>query len=780
MMNYNYGKDKHKNWIVEETQFNDKYLGKCEAIMAQGNGYMGMRTALEEPYLNETRNMFVAGTFNKADDTEVTELPNAADLSQINFNFNDQPFSLMQGRIIEYSRRLNLKNGEVVRNVVWESPNKDQLKLEFKKVVSFDNNHIIAQAITVKALNSDVELELESGINGQMSNSGAQHFKEGVRRLYDKTFLHLVQTTNESGLDFVLNTAHRFTKNNQTIDLDSYIKMERRMITYEFKHLLKKGETIKLEKISNVFTSRDKQFDNENYDLETLRNHSLANIKEYYEIGYDKILEASERVWNEKVWNNYPITIDSANDYYQLAIRFALYHLHIMTPAHDNRMNIGAKGFSGEGYKGHTFWDTEIFMLPFWNFTNPTVARSLVEYRYNTLSGAHKKAKDNGYEGAQYPWESAWLNDGEVTPVWGAADIVTGKSTKIWSGFIEQHITSDVALGVWQYANVSNDIEFMDKYGYEILIDTAKFWASRLEWNEEKQEYHINNVIGPDEYKEHKNNNAFTNYSAHWSMKNAIEYIDFLQQSKPEIYNRLDEKLNLKDTYQKLTDKLHKVYLPQPREDRVIPQDDTYLSLKEIDLTKYKNQKHVGTLFRDYNLSQVNQIQVSKQADLLILFLLLEDLFDEETKLANFNYYESRTLHDSSLSLSTHTILANDLGEYDMAYDLFNRAVNIDLGPNMKTSDHGIHAASIGGIWQSVVLGFGGVRLTGGHLRVNPKLPKDWNKLDFYIMWHGDKLHIEINQKTLKLTNLTKTNKQVRFEHNHEMHTLVDQIELPL
>ena len=181
------------------------------------------------------------------------------------------------------------------------------------------------------------------------------------------------------------------------------------------------------------------------------------------------------------------------------------------------------------------------------------------------------------------------------------------------------------------------------------------------------------------------------------------------------------------------------------------------MTKKDIDLTKYKNQKNVGELFRDYNLVQVNAMQVSKQADILILFLLLEDLFPANVKKANWDYYEPRTLHDSSLSLSTHAILAADMKDRDLATDLFNRCVKIDLGENMKTSDAGIHTASIGGIWQATVLGFGGVRMADGKLRINPKLPDTWNRLHFYIYWHGQKLSIDIDKQRLHIKNLTRT-----------------------
>ena len=389
-------------------------------------------------------------------------------------------------------------------------------------------------------------------------------------------------------------------------------------------------------------------------------------------------------------------------------------------------------------------------MLPFFTYTFPSIARSLVRYRYNTLAGARRKAKENNYEGAMYPWESAWADDGEVTPVWGAADILTGKATKIWSGFIEQHITSDVAFAVWQYYKITGDQAFMDDYGYEILLDTGIFWGSRLEWNEPAGAYHINDVVGPDEYKEHVNNDAFTNYTARWCMNNAIEFDNLLSHERPDLYSALSEKLELDRHIPELKKKVELLYVPEPNEEGIIAQDDTYLQLKDIDLTKYKRQSHVGSIFRDYNLDQINEIQVSKQASVVMLMYLLENLFSQETKAANYNYYEPRTLHDSSLSLSTHAILAADLGNTKLSYDLFRRASEIDLGPNMKSSDHGIHGASLGGIWQIIVCGFGGVRMLDGKLRIEPNLPEEVTKISFPLTWRGAHFRVVVeNNKAM-------------------------------
>lgn len=775
-MKTNMDYSKAAEWILGEKAFDSSLLGKCEAVMSLGNGYLGVRSTTEEKYLLERRDLFVSGTFNKFDEDEVTELPNAADVIAMDITLNGESFSLDKGTIKNYHRGLNIRTGELERNVEWISPKGEEFKFCFKRIASMDQLHTIAQLVEITAVNSDADLVLVTGIDGRMSNSGSQHFSEGSKRLYDKIFMQYIQTTGQSKIDFVLNTGVKFSKNED--EVASRIIMDRRKIYSEYKCNIEKGQTLTIEKISNVYTSRDKE--NSGLELQDIQEKSLNAIKEAYQTGYHALSKASADVWEKKVWSRIPITIESKNQRDQLAIRFIQYHLYAMTPAHDNRMNIAAKGLSGEGYKGHTFWDTDIFALPFFTFSDPEIARSLEEYRYLSLPGAHKKAKDNGFEGAQYPWESAWLDDGEVTPVWGAADIITGLPTKIWSGFIEQHITSDVAYGIWQYYMVTGDQEFMDQYGYELLMDTAKFWSSRLEWDESDKMYHINDVVGPDEYKEHADDNAFTNYMAHWNVKKAIEYYHILKNDKPEIYQRLNEKLGLDDVYKIWCDRLDEIYLPQPREeDLVIPQDRYYLTYEDIDLTKYKNQEHVGSMFLDYSLEQVTKMQVSKQADIMMLFFLMEDMFSLDVKKANWDYYEPRTLHDSSLSLSTHVILASDMGNREMAYDLFQRAIGIDMGENMKTSDDGIHSASLAGVWQSVVFGFAGVRMLNGTLRINPTLPADWSGLSFYIFWHGQKLHINISETEMTVINETKT-EQIEFEFGSKTYQVVDELTLHL
>lgn len=771
---------KIREGIVREDTFNPEQLGKCEAIMSLGNGYMGVRSAAEEHYMQETRGAFVAGTFNKFDENEVTELPNAADMTAVDLFLDGERFSLADGVTEDYTRELNIYSGELYRHAAWTSPGGKKAVFDFFRTVSLKQLHVMAQRIEIRPVDGDVTIKIRSGIDGRMTNTGSQHFSDGDKRFYDKQYIQFVQTTTQSDITFVNTTTHKLTLDGEELGQEAQVFIERRKIFAGFDIEVKAGQCLVIEKYSNVYTTRDLEM--EGKDVTELQEISLQTCKETSELGYTALKEESAQQWKEEVWDLAPIQIQGKEtdqtqaEIDQFAVHFAQYHMRLMVPRHDQRMNIGAKALSGEGYKGHTFWDTEIFLLPYYCFTDPEAARKLEEYRYLSLPGAHAKAKHNGYKGAMFPWESAWLDDGEVTPEFMDVDIVTGKPIKVWSGIIEQHITSDVAFGVWQYGILTDDQDYMDRYGYELIMDTAIFWASRLEKGEDGK-YHINDVVGPDEFREHVNDNAFTNYMAHWNMAKAMEYYHMLKENQPEIFAALNEKLDLDGAYAKWEDGCANIYLPAPTAENVLPQDDRYLSCRDIDLTKYKEQEHVGGITRDYNMEQINEIQVSKQADALVLFFLLENEFSLDVKKATWEYYEKRTIHDSSLSLSTHSVLASDMGEKKLAYDLFQKASMIDLGPFMGSSNAGVHAASFGGVWQCVVYGFGGVRMLDGNLRINPSLPDNWEKLSYTLMWKGQKLAVEVTTDTIQIKNLTGS-RNVEVEVAGEQRTVVGELKV--
>lgn len=357
---------KPNEWIIAESSFNSRLLAKCESIMSLGNGYMGLRSATEEKYIEEHRGLFVAGTFNKFDDNEVTELPNAADVTAIQLEINGEAFNLDQGIIKEYRRELHLKTGELSRSIRWISPKGKEIALRFKRIVSLDRLHVIAQKVQITASEQPLSIRLTTGIDGRMTNSGSQHFSEGDKRLYDKKFMQYVQTTSQSKIAFVFSTGLKFFRNESEIEIPEQITMDRRRISCAYEFEIAPGEAVEIEKISNVYTSRDRE--NEGLQLTDIQHKSLEALKSDYANGYDMLAQESGSAWEKKLWKVNPILIESKNSFDQLAVHFMQYHLQIMTPAHDNRMSIAAKGLSGEGYKGHTFWDTDIFVLPYFIF----------------------------------------------------------------------------------------------------------------------------------------------------------------------------------------------------------------------------------------------------------------------------------------------------------------------------------------------------------------------------------------------------------------------------
>lgn len=712
-------------------------LSKYESLMYQGNGYLGIRGSLEEHYLGEKRDMFVIGTFDKFR-KEATELPNLPDLVNLEIRINDQKFSLNDGEILDYQRGLNLKNGEMKRSFIWKI-NNDEIKFQFQRFVSMDNLHLFVSKVQVTPLTSNARIQIRSGIDGQQTNSGSQHLTEGNKRLFNARFIQMQGRTQKSKIKFALTEYHRIFLNDDELALGPHLKINRRQVYADYAIGVGANETLTFLKYSNVFSSIDK-------DLKrSVAKDGLANLKKVSKADYQALLNASTKVWNEKIWQHSLVKITAADNKPQVAVNFARYQLIANTPQ-DFGMNIGAKGMTGEGYKGHTFWDTEIFMLPFFNLSLPSYARNLMKYRYLGLFGAIRKAHENGFQGAQYPWESANPTDGESTPKWANADIVTGKPMKILSAPLEQHITSDVAYGMMQYLLASNDTKFAKKMGYEVILECAKFWASRLEWNSRKNRYEINNVIGPDEYKEHANNDAYTNYMAHWNMKKAAEIITDLKTNDRATYERLDRRINLKQLLKALIQKASTLYLPQPNAEKVIPQDDKYLTYPKLDVSRYqaaeKGVEDVSEIFKDYDLKEIDKMQVTKQADVILMLVLFENQFSKDIIQKNWDYYEPITTHDSSLSYSPHAIIANDLGLNKKAYHYFEKSCEVDLGANMGSSSKGDHMAAMGGIWNVVVQGFGGARITESGLQIQPHIPEQWDSLEYQIMWHG--VHVDV------------------------------------
>jgi beta-phosphoglucomutase len=486
------------------------------------------------------------------------------------------------------------------------------------------------------------------------------------------------------------------------------------------------------QKLVSIYTSRD----TENPEKAALQAIDLAAAQ-----GFDKLSKSNDAAWVEE-WENCNITIEGDEEA-DRRLRYSLFQLLIAAPRQDERVSIAAKTLSGFVYRGHSFWDTEIFVLPFFIYTRPKIARNLVMYRYHTLPGARRKAEENGFEGAMYAWESAATGD-ETTPRWVPRPD-SSELVRIWCGDIEHHITADVAYGVHHYWRIAGDDEFMRSYGSEILLDTARFWGSRVEWSPETGRYEISNVIGPDEYHDHVDNNAFTNVMARWNLEAALEVLAWLRDFDPDKAAELEGRLDL--TVERLShwnDVIDKIYLGFDPQTGLFEQFEGFFQRKEVDLRDFEPRtKSMQVIL---GIEGIQAYQVIKQPDVLMLLYLLPSRYDRKTLKVNWDYYTPRTdlTFGSSLGPAIQSAMAAQMGDIQAAYQHFIHASRTDLEDVRGNAGEGIHAATAGGLWQAAVFGFGGLEIPPDGPSAVPHLPPGWTRMKFRIWFHGERYDFDL------------------------------------
>lgn len=692
-------------------------LNKYASLLTSGNGYMGIRASLEEPCLQQTRGTYLAGLYHCAGKGETSELVNLPDVVGVQIQLDNDIFSLLSGETESWQRELNFATGELTRAVVWRAPNGARFRLESCRFASMAQLPLFAMRLTITPLDADATVSLTTGIDATQTNSGRQHLDEVQVRVFGEHFLQGVYATQDGSADIAISSWCQVSGKPQRC-----FAAKNRQLTQNSVQRVAAGESITLEKLSWIAWRDDRREPSECW-----AQQCLSELERCVEQGYDALRAASDAVW-QAFWQRSRVTVNAEDPRDQQALDYALYHLQIMTPIHDERSSIGAKGLTGEGYKGHVFWDTEVFLLPFHLFTQPDIARRLLRYRWHNLPGARKKAQQNGWHGALFPWESARSGD-EETPEFAAINIRTGVRQKVASALAEHHLVADIAWAVVQYWHATGDEAFMSHEGTRLLIETAKFWISRA--TEVNGRLELHDVIGPDEYTEHVNNNAYTSYLAH---ENVAQALHFARQ-----YAFTDEVF-----FARAEDFLARLWRPEALENGVLPQDDSFMAKPAIDLSGYKRHAGKQTILLDYSRAEVNEMQILKQADVVMLTYMLPERFTAHECLANLNFYEPRTIHDSSLSKTIHGIVAAGCGDLAQAYRFWREGTEIDLGSDPHACDDGIHAAATGAIWLGTIQGFAGVSVRGGELHIAPRLPQGWQRLAFPLQWRGVALQIVI------------------------------------
>ena len=737
----------YTEWTLTEPEFNPAKLRARETVFTIGNGYLGTRGSFEEGYPSALPTTLINGVY---DDIPVvyTELANCPDWLLLVVIINGEQFRLDAGEILAYERRLNLKQGVLSRSIRWRSPTGNTVDLKFERFASLADEQVLALRCEITPLDFEGKIEVRSSLNPYPENQGFAHWEQfGSGNTTPGVWLHLRTRSTQIELGMAAKmTAHL---QGGTEAISEIVNMpECPTLTIAF--VATAGQSISMEKVVTVFTSR-----------ETKSPAQAAQAKLADLPAYSILLAAHQQAW-DRVWDDSDIKIEGDLDA-QLAVRYNLFQLFIAgcttqeSPTTDSD-SIPAKTLSGFGYRGHIFWDTEIFILPFFTWTQPEIARSLLNYRYETLPGARRKAASSGYKGAMFAWESAATGD-EMTPKWSLSIDPYVEPVRIWNGEREIHISADIAYGVWQYWQATGDDGWMRDRGAEIILDTALFWLSRVEWHEKQQRYELCGVIGTDEYHEHVRNNAYTNRLVQWHLEKAVQVYEWLQSTFPTQANQLSQRLQLSPVQiLAFHTTISLMYIPYNPQTLLIEQFEGFFALQDLNLSDYEPRtKSIQSIL---GIEKTNQSQVIKQPDvLMLLYLLLKtpEFADRQDILhENWNYYTPRTdiTQGSSLGSSIQSILAANLDKSVDAYEHFMRAATIDLNNTFGNTEDGIHAASAGGVWQAVVFGFGGIHPTENGPISTPHLPPNWTRLQFKLNWRGTWHHFDLSPSVISATDI--------------------------
>lgn len=737
----------YDEWKIRETEFDIESNYRDETIFSLANGYIGMRGTFEEGYSGPDGTSFNATYINGFYETHDIKYPeggygfakigqtmlNVADSKIIKLYVGDEQFDLLKGKIHVYERILDMKKGVLKRHIKWESPSGKMLDINIKRIISFKRKHLASISFSVKPLNFDGIIMFVSQVNGNISNISesedvrvGSNLKGRVLRTIKKDVENLsgfiLQKTQKSNFSYVC------AIDNVLISDGEYHvanRQEEDLIEVSMTVDAKKDKIYTLNKFISYYTSRD-------LDESQLVEFAVDEVKKAKNDGFESIEDEQVEFLNS-FWEDADIVIEG-DKALQQGIRFNEFHL-LQSVGRDGKTNIAAKGLTGEGYEGHYFWDSDVYILPFFLYTKPEIAKSLIMYRYNLLDAARKRAKELGHKGALYPWRTI---DGPECSAFFPA------------GTAQYHINADIVLALKRYVEATNDMDFLYEYGAEILFETARLWedlGSYIPLKDNK--FCINCVTGPDEYTALVNNNAYTNYMAKMNLEYAFDVAQKMKEEIPEKYDELILKLRLKEDEVKAWKKAaDNMYLPFSEELGIIPQDDSFLYKERI--TVEKISKDELPLLLHWHYLNIYRYQVCKQPDVLLLMFLQREKFTKDELKKNYDYYEPITTHDSSLSPAIFSILANEIGYADKAYKYFMMTARMDLDDYNDNVRDGIHTACMAGAWSAVVNGFGGMRVYTDGLHFSPKLPDRWKSLSFNVKYKWRKINVKLNKKQIE------------------------------
>ncbi len=724
-------------WRLTESGWDEDRAVAVGSNFLAGNGYLGYRGTSPEQGPAQYVALVVTDTYDCADGQwrELSTVPNPLFVSA---RIGDVALSVDRGRAVE--SWLDLRSGEFGLSFT-QRVGDTTVNVGIERFASYDQLHVLAQRWSLTAEQA-VTVEVDAGIDGDIWSLNGVHLPETELRV-DGGVITASGTTGESGVDIGVAAVSALsggeTLHDEAAAGEQHL-VRRRLVS------LSAGDELVLETVAAVASSNDGPA-----PLDVAKPMAVKGSAR----GYAALAEASRAHW-DAIWHDMDVEI-TGNLVDQVALRFSAYHNRICTPAHTDHLPVGARGLSCQAYQGAAFWDQEIYNLPAFLFTEPEIGRSLLVYRHRTLDGARRKAARLGYDGAYYAWISGVTGD-ELCPDYFFKDVLTGRPIRNHFNVWQMHVSPDVVTTIASYVDVTGDTGYLVDHGAEVAFEVARFLRSFVRYNDWRDVYHCIRLLGPDEWHENVDDNAFTNYQTQAALAFAIETYDLMAADYPDALEALSEKLELSadevDGWRRVRDRL---LLPEPDTDsNLIEQFKGFFDLEDVTPDEVRGRLLDPEEYWGWPNGVAVATQVSKQADVAMLLWLHDDRFDEDTKRANYEYYEPRCSHNSSLSHAAHGMVAARIGDLDRALEHFRATATVDL----LNTNHavvggtfigGIHTAACGGTYQLAVQGFGGLRFDAGQLSIEPRLPPDWESLTYPVRWRGQSLRVTVAQDRVEI-----------------------------
>jgi trehalose/maltose hydrolase-like predicted phosphorylase len=757
------------DWIITETnRLSPADIDRQGNKFLIGNGFIGYRGTLEEHRREQKPATIVSGLYDQVGAAwrEPINLPNGGLLQVI---VQGETLSADASRVVDHWQGIHMREAVHERQTTFETAAGMRIQVCSRRFVSLARKELLCVEYTLQVDQSN-EVDLRTGIDADVWDINGPHLEQIVSCQLGEIF-SVTAVTHEKGIPIAVS---EWTGGWEAGPDNGSLQSRDEPVGLRLIRNIPVEGSLTIHKYVAHVTGLESAS-----PLEESRRQCEAAVR----LGFEALLKEHSVLWHKR-WNAGDIRIEG-DPAAQQALRFSLYHLLSIVPTHTERASIPARGMSGQMYKGAVFWDTEIFMLPFFIHTFPEIARRLLMYRYHTLEGARRKAREYGYRGAFYAWESQDTGE-EACSLFNVTDVFTNRPLRTYFRDKQIHISADIPYALWRYYTITGDRSIWLDGGAEVVFECARFFLSYLHYSPDKKRYELLDVTGADEYHERVHNNAFTNRMVGHTFEICRQVARTLLKAEPGFFAGLMERLGFEADLAAIDCIAPDLFQPDSVADgERIAQFDGYFSLEDVPLQDLLDRRLDPNEYLGGGSGLASTTQIIKQADVILMMYLFENRYSPLTKAANWEYYEPRTEHGSSLSACSYSIIAAQLGKVDPAYRYFMKSATLDLEGEGKQYAGGLyiggtHPAGSGGAWMALVFGLCGIRPLENGLEIRSNLPTQWKKVVLPFLYHGHLLKISLTHETIAIQVLDSLGQYISIQVKGNAYTLPLEGELVL